>query len=96
MLTSADGSRAWELFQTHGPDVVVLDWLMPGMTRIELCRKIRAHPALYTYVLIVTSQRSRVSGRVTALRVEVPAACGRTSRFPNFAGQGARSVESAP
>jgi DNA-binding response OmpR family regulator len=57
-LSATDGNQTWETFQTRRPDVVILDWLMPGMTGIEVCRKIRAHPARYTYVIMVTGQSS--------------------------------------
>jgi DNA-binding response OmpR family regulator len=57
-LSATDGDDAWETFQTRSPDVVITDWLMPGLTGLELCRKIRAHPARYTYVIMVTGQSS--------------------------------------
>jgi diguanylate cyclase (GGDEF)-like protein len=56
-LTASDGAAAWELFQAHVPDVVVSDSLMPGLSGLELCRNIRAHPlGGYTYFIMVTSQ----------------------------------------
>ena len=30
---------------------------MPGLIGLELCRKIRSHPARYTYVIMVTGQQ---------------------------------------
>lgn len=57
-VTATDGTQAWEEFQARRPDVVISDWLMPAMTGLELCRKIRADPAHYTYVIMVTSQSS--------------------------------------
>ncbi len=58
-ISATDGTEAWEAFQTRRPDVVISDWLMPGMTGLELCRKIRAHPARYTYLIMVSGQSSR-------------------------------------
>jgi two-component system chemotaxis response regulator CheY len=58
-LSVTDGTQAWETFQTRRPDVVISDWLMPGLSGLELCRMIRADPDRYTYVIIVTSQSSR-------------------------------------
>jgi DNA-binding response OmpR family regulator len=58
-LSATDGTQAWEVFQTRRPDVVISDWLMPGLTGLELCRMIRAHPARYTYLIMVTGQDSR-------------------------------------
>lgn len=40
-LTASDGMQAWDLFQQHKPDFVCLDVMMPGMSGLEVCRKIR-------------------------------------------------------
>ncbi len=58
-LSATDGTRAWQVFQKRHPDVVISDWLIPGLTGLELCRMIRAHPARYTYLIMVTGQDSR-------------------------------------
>jgi PleD family two-component response regulator len=40
-----DGTRAWEALQAEdAPQLAILDWLMPGMDGIEICRQIRQHP----------------------------------------------------
>ena len=59
-LAAADGDEAWALYLKHQPDVVVTDWMMPGMDGLALCRAIRAREAdLYTYIVMLTSQGSR-------------------------------------
>ena len=59
-LVAADGDEAWETYLEHQPDVVVTDWMMPGMDGLALCRAIRAREAdLYTFVVLLTSQDSR-------------------------------------
>lgn len=59
-LTAADGDEAWALYLAHRPDVVVTDWMMPGMDGLALCRAIRARDdELYTYIVLLTSQGSR-------------------------------------
>ena len=40
-LVAQDGLEAWQLFQAHGVDVVISDWLMPLVDGIELCRCVR-------------------------------------------------------
>ena len=40
-VSASDGAEAWARVQTFEPDVVLSDWLMPGMDGIELCRRIR-------------------------------------------------------
>lgn len=53
-----DGEQAWEAFLATRPDLVIADRMMPGIDGLELCRKIRADPASYTYVIMVTGQGS--------------------------------------
>ena len=54
-LTAADGSEAWELFREEGADVIISDWLMPGIEGPELCRMVRKHPGPYTYFVLLTA-----------------------------------------
>jgi diguanylate cyclase (GGDEF)-like protein len=52
-----DGTQAWEAFRSQQPDVVISDSMMPGLSGLELCRKIRAHRSPhYTYFIMVTSR----------------------------------------
>lgn len=55
-LAARDGLEAWELFQDSDVDMVISDWMMPGMDGIELCRRIRAEDGRpYTYFIFVTA-----------------------------------------
>lgn len=65
--TAADGTEAWAQFQAFEPDVVLSDWLMPGMDGIELCGRIRAHGAeRYTYFVLLTAM-TEVEHAITAM-----------------------------
>ena len=51
-----DGVDLWESFVREPVQLVVTDWSMPGMTGVDLCRRIRAeHAERYTHVMIVTT-----------------------------------------
>lgn len=55
-MTAKDGDSAWELFLRYAPDVVISDWLMPGLDGDELCRRVRQHQdGSYTYFILLTS-----------------------------------------
>jgi len=55
-----DGNTAWPMLQNGDFDFVVTDWNMPGMTGIDLLKKIRADERLKgTPVLMVTAEAKR-------------------------------------
>ena len=55
----ADGAEAWLAFERNPPPLVVLDWQMPGLDGVEICRRIRASGASRdTFVLMVTARDS--------------------------------------
>ncbi len=39
-----NGERAWAVLREANPDVVVLDWMMPGMSGVDLIRMVRTNP----------------------------------------------------
>ena len=41
VLVAKNGEKALELFEKHGPDLVLLDLMMPGINGREVCRKIK-------------------------------------------------------
>jgi signal transduction histidine kinase len=52
--TAADGLAAWAEFERVRPEVVISDWVMPGIEGPELCRRIRAAGGPYTYFVFLT------------------------------------------
>jgi putative two-component system response regulator len=64
----ADGEAAWEVLQSpQSPKIAILDWLMPKIDGLEVCRQLRANPRQEpTYVIILTSREGK-SNAVTAL-----------------------------
>jgi len=56
VLVATDGTDAWELYRQHQVDVIVSDWLMPGMDGVDLCQRVRAtQRETYTYFMLLTS-----------------------------------------
>jgi two-component system cell cycle response regulator len=59
-ILAEDGDQGWERFQGSDVDVVISDWMMPGIDGDELCRRVRADPnAPYAYFIILTSLEGR-------------------------------------
>src|SRR5207253_873363 len=61
-LIASDGDRAWELLQATPIDVLITDWMMPGLDGPELCRRVRARPTdqyPYTYIVMATVMSER-------------------------------------
>ncbi len=50
-----DGSEAWEVLQHEdAPRLLILDWLMPGMDGIDLCKRIKQELVYRPYVILLT------------------------------------------
>jgi len=59
-VTAEDGAKAWEMLKERAVDVLVTDWLMPGLDGPELCRLVRGSSERgYTYIIIATSLGER-------------------------------------
>jgi two-component system, OmpR family, response regulator MprA len=65
VLSATNGNEALAQVQAHRPDVVVLDWLMPGMNGVEVVKHLRAVEDK-TLVLMLTA-RDAIENRVEGL-----------------------------
>lgn len=55
-----DGEQAWEMLMTNSIQVVISDWLMPKLSGLELCRKVRGRRKReYVYFILVTALSSQ-------------------------------------
>ena len=61
VVVAEDGDRAWSILQQeHAPEMLILDWVMPGMDGIELCRRIRERQKVaYQYILLATGKDAK-------------------------------------
>jgi two-component system cell cycle response regulator len=63
ILNAQTGHEALELFAKHRPGLVITDWLMPDLSGIELCQRLRADFHNYfTYIILLTgvTEKSKV------------------------------------
>lgn len=73
ILEASDGIQALELAREHKPDLMFLDWAMPGFSGIEVCRKLRADPATRDLTVVMLTARAQDFDRDAALQVGVDA-----------------------
>jgi len=64
VVTAADGPAGLALARSEVPDLVILDWMLPGLDGLEVCRRLRS--AGPTPILMLTARES-VSDRVLGL-----------------------------
>jgi len=59
VVIASDGAAAYDiLLQPDAPALAILDWMMPGMDGIDICRKIRTVTGVnYIYLIMLTSRR---------------------------------------
>ncbi len=51
-----DGAGVWAAWEREPAPLVVLDWVMPVLDGLDVCRRIRAHPAgADTFILVITA-----------------------------------------
>lgn len=60
VVVACDGVEAWNVLQAdNAPKLAILDWVMPGLTGPEVCRRVRENAKekdTYTYILLLTSK----------------------------------------
>src|SRR5512141_1767610 len=65
--TAARGDDADTRLKERAPDLVILDWMLPGLSGIELCRRLRARPETKALPIIMLTARGEESERVRGL-----------------------------
>lgn len=60
-VVAEDGSKAWEVLSSADtPKLALLDWVLPGVDGLDLCRRIRRRPANdYIYTVLLTAKHDR-------------------------------------
>lgn len=58
VINAADGNEAWEILQKEeSPRLAIIDWMMPGLDGIEICKRVRTYiQEPYVYIILLTSK----------------------------------------
>lgn len=67
VITALDGAEAFEAALRDRPDVVILDVNMPKLDGLEVCRRLKAHPALRLTPVVLVTGLSEVGDRIAGI-----------------------------
>ena len=67
VVPAGDGEEALLLVDEKLPDIIVLDWMLPKVSGIEVCRRIRQRPESRNVPIIMLTARGEESDRVRGL-----------------------------
>ena len=68
VVTATDGEQAWKKLHESNSQVAILDWIMPGMEGIEICRRAHADPKLGNRYFILLTGKSKAEDVVLGLQ----------------------------
>src|SRR5688572_14205347 len=55
VIVAEDGAEAWKVLKSEDrPQIAILDWMMPSMDGLEVCRRVRKSTGPYVYILLLT------------------------------------------
>ena len=71
ILEAEDGERALELARRELPDLLFLDWTMPRLSGLDVCRQLREEPATAELRVVMLTARTQEFDRLAATAVGV-------------------------
>ena len=66
-VQASDGYQALQLIDEELPDLILLDWMLPGVSGIEICRQLKARKDTREIPIIMLSARSEEVDKVRGL-----------------------------
>jgi two-component system phosphate regulon response regulator PhoB len=67
VIVAGDGEEALILVDERLPDLVVLDWMLPKVSGIEVCRRLRSRPETRNVPIIILTARGEETDRIRGL-----------------------------
>ncbi|MDH3336070.1 MAG: phosphate regulon transcriptional regulator PhoB [Rhodospirillaceae bacterium] len=67
VMLASDGQSALEMARMESPDVVLLDWMLPEVAGIDVCRQLRADRDLHEVPIIMVTARGDEDDRVRGI-----------------------------
>ena len=67
VVTAPDGEEALAVMSERQVDLVLLDWMLPYLSGIEVCRQLRRNPATRNVPIIILTARAQETDRIRGL-----------------------------
>ena len=67
VIRAADGQQALDMIDEHHPDLAIIDWMMPEMSGIDVCRTLRSRSETKRLPIIILSARGEEGDRTLGL-----------------------------
>jgi two-component system phosphate regulon response regulator PhoB len=67
VVATGDGDEALLLAEEAPPDIVILDWMIEGVSGIEVCRRLRRRPGTANVPIIMLTARGEEADRIRGL-----------------------------
>src|SRR3954465_13195053 len=67
IVRTADGDEALILAEERTPDLVILDWMIEGVSGIEVCRRLRRRPSTAAVPIVMLTARGEETDRIRGL-----------------------------
>lgn len=67
VMRAADADAAWKQMRARRPDLILLDWMLPGTSGVVLARQLRADPAMRDIPIIMLTARGDERDKVQGL-----------------------------
>ena len=62
LIFAATGREAVDLYVQHRPSLVIMDWMMPDLNGLEICRRLRSISLdSYTHIIMLTGKKDKAS-----------------------------------
>ena len=67
VVPAGNGEEALMLVDEESPDIIILDWMMPQLSGIEVCRRLKMRPETRAIPIIMLSARAEEVDRIRGL-----------------------------
>ncbi len=67
LLLAVDGHEAWKAIKVHRPDLIILDWMMPGLNGVEVLAKLTecSDTASIPVIMLTAKDDEEMRGQIT-------------------------------